>query len=102
MVNITFKTSIQDNMFILAFDIDGGVCTPTDLKHINPPKAPPGHGVVITGRGPIWLYVALAHHYHPALWVATYDPRLMGAVVSQTHTPLVKLGDIVSVSLQVD
>ena len=69
---------------------------------MNPPKAHPGYGVVITGKGPIWLYVALSHHYHATPWVATYDPRLAGAVVAQTHTPLVRLGDIVRVSLQVD
>lgn len=47
---------------------------------------PAGDGVVISGRGPIWLYAALVHHYHPAAWVATFDPRLGGGVVVERHT----------------
>lgn len=41
-------------------------------------------GVIINGKGPIWLYVYLAHLCHPAAWVATSDPRL-GAVVVESH-----------------
>jgi CRISPR-associated protein Csx3 len=42
-------------------------------------------GVVLSGRLPVWAYAALVHEFHPAAWVATYDPRLPGAVVVQRH-----------------
>lgn len=47
------------------------------------------------GRGPIWLYGFLVHFYHPTVWVATYDPRLGGAVVVESHSPGVEPGDVI-------
>jgi len=43
--------------------------------------------VVLSGRLPVWVFAALAHTYHPRPWVATFDPRLGGAVVVERHTP---------------
>jgi len=58
---------------------------------------PPGDGVVISGRGPVWLYAALVHHFHPAAWVATFDPRLAGGVVTQRHVHLAPpIGEVIS------
>jgi CRISPR-associated protein Csx3 len=51
-------------------------------------------GVIISGRGPIWLYAYLVHELHPTAWVACYDPRL-GAVVVATHSDLVRIGDVI-------
>ena len=42
-------------------------------------------GVVLSGRGPVWLYAALAHNYHATAWVGTFEPRLAGAVVVERH-----------------
>jgi CRISPR-associated Csx3 family protein len=42
-------------------------------------------GVVLSGRLPVWAFAALAHLYHPRPWVATFDPRLGGAVVVTRH-----------------
>ena len=52
-------------------------------------------GVVLSGRAPIWVYAFLTHYYHPRPWVATYDPRLGGAVVVVSHTSEVKVGEII-------
>jgi CRISPR-associated protein Csx3 len=41
-------------------------------------------GVILSGRGPLWLYARLIHHYHPARWIAIHDPRL-GYIVVQSH-----------------
>jgi len=54
-------------------------------------------GIVISGRGPIWLFGTLIHEFHPAKWVACFDPRLGGGVVVQSHDPEVKVGDVVEV-----
>jgi CRISPR-associated protein Csx3 len=43
-------------------------------------------GVIVGGRGPVWLYGALLHHLHVTRWSATFDPRL-GAVVVASHHP---------------
>ena len=53
-------------------------------------------GVVISGRGPVWLFAALTHEYHPRPFVATYDPRLGGGVVVESHTPDRKVGEVVA------
>lgn len=83
---IKFGLSIEMNDFtIVDFAIDGGICEPADLAGLNPPNVEGTKGVVISGRGPVWLYAALAHHYHVAAWVGTFDPRLGGAVVTSRH-----------------
>lgn len=81
------------------------VIKPEDLKTIvsNIAKAVPieeygDHVVILSGRMPVWAYGALVHHFHPAKAVATFDPRLQGGVVVATHSPDVKVGDVVSVS----
>lgn len=52
-------------------------------------------GIILSGRLPIWAMAAAAHAAHPAAWVATYDPRLGGGVVVQSHVPHLTVGDIV-------
>ncbi len=45
----------------------------------------------------VWLYAALVHHFHPAAWVATFDPRLAGGVVTQRHVHLAPpIGEVIS------
>jgi len=69
---------------------------PTQLSIISPPQLPdPTKGVVLSGRGPIWLYAYLLHHYHPVPFLAVFDPRLAGAVVVASHHPDAKVGDII-------
>lgn len=53
-------------------------------------------GVVLTGRGPIWLYAHLVHELHPTAWVACFDPRLGGAVVVTTHSRQTQVGQVIS------
>jgi len=43
-------------------------------------------GVIISGRGPVWLFGAILHHLHITRWSATFDPRL-GVVVVASHHP---------------
>jgi len=58
-----------------------------------------GKGVVISGRLPIWAHSALAHLFHPARFIAHYDPRLRGAVIVATHSPDYKIGEVISIEL---
>ena len=82
---IQFNTTPIEGATLLEFNIDGGVCEPADLATLNPPEVDGTGGVVISGRGPVWLYAALVHHYHTTQWVGTFDPRMGGAVVTSRH-----------------
>lgn len=76
-----------------------GIIEPADLIGL---KLPSGidysQGIVIEGRGPIWLYGYLVHECHAAAWVGCYDPRL-GAIVVSTHTPKINVGQVFKLDL---
>lgn len=81
---------------LLEFQFEKSV-SPKILKEIKPPQVDPTKGVVLSGRAPIWLYCYLVHYYHPTRFVATYDPRLGGAVIVESHSPRPKVGDVIEV-----
>jgi CRISPR-associated protein Csx3 len=65
---------------------------PEELAELELPKGiDTTGGVVISGRGPIWLHGYLIHELHPTAWVAYYEPRMQAAIVAATHTRLVKI-----------
>jgi CRISPR-associated protein Csx3 len=77
-----------------------GVLSPSDLANVNlPSKMKFSQGIVIEGRGPIWLYGFLVHLCHPAAWVGCYEPRQEGCVVVQTHVPDIQVGQILPLQL---
>lgn len=75
MGEINFKVKEEEEYSILSFEIDG-VISPEDLIVLTPPKVNGSKGVILSGRGPIWLYCFLTHFYHPTKFIATFDPRL--------------------------
>lgn len=83
---INFSASAMDaySATLVAFDIEGGVTTPEEAFGIELPKVPLDGGVILSGRGPIWLFARLVHYYHPARWIAVHDPRI-GYIVVQSH-----------------
>lgn len=77
-----------------------GIIEPEDLKGLKLPQGIlASQGVVLEGRGPIWLYGYLVHECHATAWVGCYDPRLEGAVVVETHTHKVSVGSVVQLML---
>jgi len=92
---VKFKVEERENYTLVEFELPGPI-SPDTLRALKPPEVDPKKGVVISGRGPIWLYGFLVHHYHPTAWVATFDPRL-GAVVVESHVPGVKPGDVINI-----
>lgn len=54
--------------------------------------------VMLSGRLPMWMVAALTHQYHPALAIATYDPRLGGGVVVASHTRQFQIGEVLDVT----
>ncbi len=93
-----FSVKEFDEFTLVEFRLEE-LITPEQLPHLleMAPRVDPTRGVVISGRGPIWLHSALAHLYHPTKWVSHYDPRLGGAVVVQTHHPNVRVGQVIEV-----
>jgi len=96
-MKIKFSFSATPEYSLVRFE--SKILSPDVLKTISPPDPIKNNfankGVILSGRGPIWLYGFLIHFYHPTLWVATYDPRLNGAVVVESHTVKVKIGDVI-------
>jgi len=86
----------KDDFQIVRFDLGDNPISPDDLQNINLPDVDFKKGVVVDGRGPIWLHSFLAHHCHPAQWVAHNDPRA-GAVVVQSHVKGVSPGDVIDI-----
>ena len=77
---------------------DDGVIAPADIKGLKLPEGIQfNQGIVIEGKGPIWLYGYLIHECHPAAWVGCYDPRL-GAVVVATHTHDVLVSQVLALN----
>lgn len=92
---ITFKTNRKDTCTVVEFEIEDNVCTPDVLTTLKPPEVDATKGVILSGRGPVWLYGCLLHHYHPTAWVATFDPRIGGGVVVASHTKDIQTGEVI-------
>lgn len=48
---------------------------------------PPGADVILTGPGPVWLYLRLAHTLHGLARSLRYDSPVTGPVVVFDHNP---------------
>ncbi len=98
MGKIKFNVKKFEKWNILKFELEDSL-TPSDLKFIIPPKLIGTKGAILSGRGPVWLYGFLVHHYHPTKFIATYDPREGGAVVIESHSPEYKVGDVIRIEV---
>ena len=95
---VEFFVDEKENFTLVHFELKEPISHDV-LKSLKAPKVDPRKGVVISGRGPIWLHCFLAHEYHPTKFVAHYDPRLGGAVVVQSHSPDVKEGELIPLEI---
>ena len=51
--------------------------------------------VLLSGRGPIWLYGALIHEIvHMVKAVGVYDPKVQGWVIVASHDRTKRVGDV--------
>lgn len=48
---------------------------------------PPGADVTLTGNGPIWLYLRIAHALHGRARTLVYDSPVTGPVEIFNHNP---------------
>ncbi|MDH7477719.1 MAG: CRISPR-associated ring nuclease Crn3/Csx3 [Candidatus Bathyarchaeota archaeon] len=94
METIKFKSDEKDEYTTISFELNNAI-TPAVLSFIAPPKVNSTKGVILSGRGPVWLYGYLVHYYHMTRFIAIYDPRIGGAVVIESHTHGHKIGDVI-------
>lgn len=93
-MSIRFEIVERSMYTIVHFELKTNI-TSDILKDLKPPKVNGTKGVILSGRGPIWLYCYLIHYYHPTKFIATFDPRVGGAVVVESHVQNYEVGDIV-------
>ena len=70
-----------DVVQVVEFMIEGGILKPHELRSLSPPVVDRSKPIVLSGRGPQWLYSYLVHHYHPCKVLATYEPRLGKGII---------------------
>ncbi|WP_048036597.1 CRISPR-associated ring nuclease Crn3/Csx3 [Methanosarcina mazei] len=94
MGNIKFTSKEEREYTLISFEMDD-LLSPEDLIALTPPNVNGAKGVILSGRGPIWLFCFLTHFYHPTKFIATYDPRLGGAVIVERHAPGYEIGSVI-------
>lgn len=103
---LKWQVELKGEYAIASFEIarKDGILGHNSLANIELPKELKGNenrGLILSGRGPIWLYTYLSHLAHTFAWVAVHDPRCGGAVVVQRHTEQSpSIGEIVPLSVR--
>lgn len=90
MEPVTWRIDMRSGHTLIEFVLSTEILRPSDLTMIDLPSGLDERrhlGLIISGRGPVWLYGHLLHRAHPFAWVAVYDPRLDGGVVVMNHVP---------------
>lgn len=86
-VEVTLIPTPESFQLLDVFIGGNGIADPQDLALLQLPIGVDWRkGVLISGRGPIWLYAFLVHQCHTAVWIAVMDPR-HGAIVVEAHYP---------------
>ncbi|MGB3974902.1 MAG: CRISPR-associated ring nuclease Crn3/Csx3 [bacterium] len=87
---LKWTTKHYEAFTFIEFTLATELIKPSDLAETDLPAGLENHrnlGLIISGRGPIWLYAHLVHRAHPFAWVAVYDPRLNSSIVVMNHIP---------------
>ena len=58
------------------------------------PQLPATHGLILSGRLPLWLVTSLVRSYTMHPWIAIYQPPLNGAVVIHTTEATLPIGTL--------
>lgn len=88
---------------VLTFSLPTGNVTPDDIAPaIAALPQIQGTKVILSGRGPVWLFgaIALAVKNNVAT-VATFDPKLGGGIVVHSINPAHPVGSIIPFALPV-
>jgi CRISPR-associated protein Csx3 len=81
----------------LEIALAGGYLDYGEAEGLYLPPLPPGRGVVLSGKLPLWLWTALARTYHHAPWVAIFQPQLGNqTVVVASRDESVPIGSLLT------
>ncbi|HPC39237.1 MAG TPA: CRISPR-associated ring nuclease Crn3/Csx3 [Exilispira sp.] len=95
---LKYNLKSGEKIILLEFELKKNL-EPQDLNFINLPDPVKekfaSKLLILSGRGPIWLYGFMIHHFHPCKAIAIYDPRIDGAVIIESHSEEYKIGVVV-------
>jgi len=101
---IEFEIKKVSNEIVMIHFILKRELEPEDLKKISPPDPIKNNfsnkTIILSGRGPIWLYGFLIHYYHPVKAICIFDPRYNAAIIIESHFKKYKIGDIIKTDLK--
>lgn len=101
---IEFEIKKLSNEVVMIHFILKRELEPEDLKKISPPDPIKNNfsdkAIILSGRGPIWLYGFLIHYYHPVKAISIFDPRYNAAIIIESHFKKYKIGDIIKTDLK--
>jgi CRISPR-associated protein Csx3 len=101
---IEFEIKKLSNEVVMIHFILKRELEPEDLKKISPPDPIKNNfsdkTIILSGRGPIWLYGFLIHYYHPVKAISIFDPRYNAAIIIESHFKKYKVGDIIKTNLK--
>ncbi len=101
---IEFEIKKVSNEVVMIHFILKRELEPEDLKKISPPDPLKNNfsdkTIILSGRGPIWLYGFLIHYYHPVKAISIFDPRYNAAIIIESHFKKYKIGDIIKTDLK--
>ncbi|HOJ16537.1 MAG TPA: CRISPR-associated ring nuclease Crn3/Csx3 [Caldisericia bacterium] len=97
---LEYKINHSEKIILLEFELTKNL-EPQDLASIKLPDPVKekfaSKLLILSGRGPIWLYGFMIHHFHPCKAIAIYDPRLDCAVIVETHSIEHRIGEVVKI-----
>ena len=86
------ESGVTSGVNLVGFVIEGGVIEPKELKEVDEmardlsSKLDTTKPVIISGRGPHWLYAVLVHNLHFASVLATWEPRVKKGRIVEAPT----------------
>lgn len=100
--NLVWRATLEGKSATLRWSLAGSyldyhACRTEELQG---PSLPLDRGVILSGKGPLWLYTGLVRAYHAWPWVAVaYPPEGIGVVV-HSRDPEMPVGSTISLNLR--
>ena len=74
---LNWKVEERDDYTFVDFEIPGGIFDENDLMKVVLPAVCSTKGLVVSGKGPVYIYGAVTRSYcHKVRWTATFAPQM--------------------------
>ncbi|MBU1299289.1 MAG: hypothetical protein KKE44_26335 [Proteobacteria bacterium] len=94
--HLNWKVEDRSDYTFMEFSIPDGVFDDTVLPEVIVPEVCHDKGVVVSGRGPIYLSVAIIMAYKNTAWVASFYPQNKEAIiVIRNSSDAPQLGEVI-------